>query len=306
MSRGRGLVLAALFVSASALAEDQSALWKEFGLVHADTAHSGKLNYTAYRMKDLTGAVAAWEWQRSPNAKSCNLAAFCTTDGKRTVVLSENYVVAFDNTVPQQTEVDAILKSLPNKTDTALPAILTFVPRAGLEPGSAKYVLGKASLEAFAPELASIDPGFEQGAEGQVANYKIANDSKPVHLALFYYPTPEMARLHTIPLKLMAGGHVKRSGVLVAAVYGGATDQQADTLLSRVEYEAKITWNDIPPPGPIKPLYALLMNIIYLSILLSGLCLLAGLIYAGMRLYRRRYGQLESQEAMTTLNLTGR
>jgi hypothetical protein len=87
-------------------------------------------------------------------------------------------------------------------------------------------------------------------------------------------------------------------------VYGGATDQQADTLLSRVEYEAKITWNDTPPPPPIKPLFQLLLNIIYASILLSAIGLTAGLMYAGMRWYRRNYGHLEADEAMTTLHLT--
>ncbi|MFL6415978.1 MAG: hypothetical protein ACJ74Y_09965, partial [Bryobacteraceae bacterium] len=78
-----------------------------------------------------------------------------------------------------------------------------------------------------------------------------------------------------------------------------------DTLLSRVQYEAKITWNEVPPPSPIKPLYQLLTDIIYLSVLLSALCLAAGLFYASIRIYRRRYGTLESEEAMTTLNLTG-
>jgi len=33
--------------------------------------------------------------------------------------------------------------------------------------------------------------------------------------------------------------------------------------------------------------------------------LLGGLVYAAMRLYRRRYGTLEAEEAMTTLHLTG-
>jgi hypothetical protein len=114
-----------------------------------------------------------------------------------------------------------------------------------------------------------------------------------------------MARLHTVQFKLLPGAHAKRSDVLVAVVYGPATDAQADTLLSRVQYEAKITWNDVPPPSPIKPLYQLLLNILYLSIILSAICLLAGLIYAGMRIYRRRYGTLEADEAMTTLHLSG-
>ncbi|HEX4168082.1 MAG TPA: hypothetical protein VHZ55_21665, partial [Bryobacteraceae bacterium] len=98
---------------------------------------------------------------------------------------------------------------------------------------------------------------------------------------------------------------VKRSDVLVALVLAPQSRALADTLLSRVQYEAKITWNETPPPSPIKPLYRLLVNILYLSVVLSALCLFAGLIYAGMRIYRRRYGTLESDEAMTTLHLTG-
>ncbi|MBV9264696.1 MAG: hypothetical protein JO061_00865, partial [Acidobacteriaceae bacterium] len=90
----------------------------------------------------------------------------------------------------------------------------------------------------------------------------------------------------------------------VAIVYGGATDRVADTLLSHVEYEAKVSWNDTPPPPPIKPLYQLLWNIIYLALVLAGVCVAAGLMYAGMRIYRRRFGQLEAEEAMTTLRLT--
>jgi hypothetical protein len=36
-----------------------------------------------------------------------------------------------------------------------------------------------------------------------------------------------------------------------------------------------------------------------------ALCTVAGLIYAGIRRYRRRYGSLEDDEAMTTLHLSG-
>ncbi|MBV9403752.1 MAG: hypothetical protein JO211_00300, partial [Acidobacteriaceae bacterium] len=180
---------------------------------------------------------------------------------------------------------------------------LTFIPQQGLVPDSARYILGPASFQGFASELASTDPGFAQGAEAQIAEYKLPGARAPIRLALFYYPTPEMARLHTAKFKVLPDVYVKRSGVLVAVVYHHATEAQAAALLQRVEYEAKITWNETPPPSPIKPLYQLLTNILYLSVLLSGICLLAGLIYAGMRIYRRRYGTLEADEAMTTLRL---
>jgi hypothetical protein len=304
MSRSKFLTIALVFLAAPLLGASDSALWKEYGVVRTQTSNIGKLAVTAYQMKDLTGALAVWEWLRSPQGRTCDLAGFCTAEPNRTVVSQDNYVVVFQGNATKA-EVDSYLASLPNKKGTSLPAILTFLPHQGLVPDSARYVLGPASLNTFAPQLESANPGFEQGAEAQVAEYRLPKSDTPVRLALFYYPSPEMARLHAINFKLIPDAHVKRSGVLIAVVYGGATPTQADTLLSRVEYEAKITWNDSPPPSPIKPMYRLLMNIIYLSIVLSGLCLLAGLMYAGMRIYRRRYGTLEADEAMTTLHLTG-
>ncbi|HEX4773032.1 MAG TPA: DUF6599 family protein [Bryobacteraceae bacterium] len=309
MSRHRvNSVAAALLVAVlqtTLLSADDSALWKEYGLVSTQQAKRGKLSYTTYQMKDLTGALAVWEWQRSAASKPCNLAPLCTVDDKRTIISDDNYVIAFDSVSPRKADVDAAIASLPNRKDTSLPALLTFLPRDGLVTGSARYILGTASLAAFAPELGSANPGFEQGAEAQSAAYTLPGSATPVRLALFYYPTPEMARVHSVNFKQLSNVFAKRSAVLVAVVYGGATQMQADTLLSRVQYEAKITWNDTPPPPPIKPLYRLLLNIVYMCLLLAALCTAAGLIYAALRIYRRRYGQLESQEAMTTLHLRG-
>jgi uncharacterized protein DUF6599 len=304
MSRSSSLVFASLLAVVSMAAANDEALWNEYGRVQTDTGTSGTLKYTAYRMKDLTGALAAWEWLRSPAGKSCDQAPFCTQEANRITVLHNNYVVTFDSPAPPKAAVEGVLQGLPGQRDSALPAILTFVPQQGLVPDSARYLLGKASAAEFAGELGSVDPGFAEGAEGQVAAYKLPGSKTPARLAVFYYVSPEAARMHMADFRQIPGVQVKRSGLLLGVVLPGATEQQADTLLSRVEYSAKITWNDPPPPGQIKPLYRLLLNIIYMSVLLSGVCLLGGLIYAGMRIYRRRFGELESQEAMTTLHLS--
>ncbi len=303
MSRRQRLVCASLLFATCVFADDP-ALWREFGLADTQTIQQGARTITAYRMKDLTGALAAWQWQRTPSDRPCAANAFCAQDGKRALITEDNYLFDIKGPAPDQTQFAALLKTLPNLRDTSLPAILTFIPRNGLVPNSSRYILGPESLHAFAPELSRINPGFNEGAEAQMAQYDLGNN---VHarLAIFNYPTPEMARLHAPEFKSLPNVHVKRSGVLLAMVFDGATNAQADTLLSRIEYEARITWNDVPPPNPIKPLYRLLLNILWMSIALSLLALFAGLIYAGMRLYRRRFGNLESEEAMTTLHLTG-
>jgi hypothetical protein len=217
-------------------------------------------------------------------------------------------LLAIDGLPPSRAQLDAVLNALPNKRDTSLPAILTFVPRNGLVPNSSRYILGPESLRVFTPELGGTKPGFAESAEAQLGEYEVkdnAGNSTRARLALFYYPTPEMARIHAQEFRKLSGIHIKRSGVLVAMVLPGASDAQADTLLSRIEYEARITLNEEPPVNPIKPMYQLLLNIIALASAFSLLALLGGLIYGGMRLYRRRYGNLESEEAMTTLHLTG-
>jgi hypothetical protein len=258
-------------------------------------------------MKDLTGALAAWQWQRTADDHVCSVSPFCAQNAQRTLITEENYLLVFDGRPPTREQLDKTLAALPDKRDSSLPAILTFLPRNGLIPNSSRYILGPESLRAFAPELSGAKPGFNESAEAQTAEYEVKDASgnkARARLAIFYYPAPEMARLHAPELKSLPNTHLKRSGVLIAIVLPGASDAEADTLLSRVEYEAQITLNEEPPPSPIKPLYQLLANIIAMSGALSLLALAGGLVYGAMRLYRRRYGDLEAQEAMTTLHLT--
>jgi hypothetical protein len=289
---------------ASALLADDQAIWREYGLVETQTANQGKLTITSYRMKDTTGALAAWEWLRGRDAHPCTLAALCSQDAKRTVVSDFNWVLVFAGARPTAAQVSAALQALPEKHDSSLPAVLTYLPVQDLVANSGRYVLGPASLREFAPELAAMHADLARGGEAQIAEYRVGKSVAPVRLALFEYATPAMAREYTAQLAKIPNLHVKRAGVLVALTIPPADPKASDLLLSRVQYTAKITWNDTPPPSPIKPLYQLLLNIIYLSIILGCLCVVAGLIYAGMRIYRRRYGTLEAEEAMTTLRLT--
>ncbi len=303
MPRSCGLALLVLLSVGSLFGDDQ-ALWQEYGLTHTDTLHTGKLTVTAYRMKDATGAFAAWEWLRSAKAHSCDVASFCTKQGSKTTLLNSNYLLVFDGGNPHKSDVDSIVSSLPDRHDSSLPPILNFLPRNELVPQSARYLLGSASVDAFAPDIKGVSLGFDQGTEGQIATYKAANGQQ-VRLVILEYPTPDMARAHAVAASKLLGPFVKRSGVLVAAVLPPAQKAAADSLLDQVQYKAQVVWNDIPPPNPIRPLYQLLWNIIFLSIILVALCTAAGLFYAGMRVYRRRYGNLEDEESMTTLHLSG-
>ena len=102
------------------------AIWREYGLVATQTAPLGKLTLTSYQMKDTTGAFAAWEWLRTPNAHSCNLAALCSQDTTRTVVSDFNWVLVFSGGQPDKAQVASTVAGLPNKRESAHSALLTY------------------------------------------------------------------------------------------------------------------------------------------------------------------------------------
>ena len=279
-----------------------AALWSEFGLEKAATAQYGKTTVTAYRMKDTTGALAAWEFLRPADAGNCQLAPFCSQTAERAITFDTNYVVEFAGLLPDKAGVAALFEALPEQHENSLPAMLTFVPRRNLVPNSARYILGPVSLKAFLPELGAVDAGFADGVEGHLTAHQV--DGAAVRLALFYYPTPEQARLHSIQFKLAPNTTVKRSGVLVAVVTGAPSEKVAEHVLSWVEYEARITWNDAPEANPARRVFSFLISLLLLLLLLVGVCTAGGVFYGVMRLYRRHYGTLEDDESMVTLHLT--
>lgn len=284
-----------------------SAAFQEFGLVRSEAAEyrnaKGRGAVHAYQMKDATGGLAAWDWLRKSDARRCSLSEQCAAWDNTILVNDANYVLEFRGLSPSKADLAALIKALPDRHPSDLPPVLNFVPLKDLVPNSARYLLGPASLGAVAPELVEAKPGFEDGAEAHYTTYRV--DGGTVKLVLFDYPSPEMARIHTVDFKAVPGVQVKRSGVLVAVILPGATERQGEAVLDQVKYQAKILWNEPPPPNPVPALYRLLANIIFVSVILAALALAAGIFYGMMRLYRRRFGTLEADEAMTTLHLTG-
>jgi hypothetical protein len=284
-----------------------SAAFKEFGFVSSESADyrgtktKGTLN--AYRMKDATGALAAWDWLRPAEARRCQLDEHCAVWGNTVLINDANYVLEFRGLSPTKADLQSLVTTLPDRHPSDLPPVVNFVPLKDLVPNSARYILGPVSLRSVAPELAAANVGFDEGAEAHYTAYRVPGGT--VKLVLFDYASPEMARIHTVDFKLVPGAQVKRSGVLVAVILPGASERQGEAVLDQVKYQAKILWNEPPPPNPLPTLYALLVNIIVVSLLLIALALTGGIIYGMMRLYRRRFGTLEEDEAMTTLHLSG-
>ena len=119
----------------------------------------------------------------------------CAEDDGRVLILDANYVLEFRGITPDKDLLQSLATGLPGRRESAPPPVLAFVPHKNLVVNSAKYLLGPGSLGKIAPQLAGAQPGFDEGAEAHFTEYRL--DGGIAKLVLFYYPSPEMARLHT-------------------------------------------------------------------------------------------------------------
>jgi len=283
-------------------------LWDEYGFQQAEQTRygSGARQFTAiaYRFQDSTGAMAAFDWQRPAGAKPSKLAMLAA-ETPRTVTLAQgNYLLVFDGYKPEAAELSALLKALPKVDQSPLPTLRDYLPATNLAPNSERYITGPVSLEKFAPAVPPSTAAFHLGAEAQFASYR--TPSGEMKLAIFSYPTPQIARGRLEDFLRISGAAAKRSGPLVAVILPPAgTAGDAEKLLAQVRYEASITMNERVPTQRDN-IGNLIINIFELIGILLVLCTVGGLAVGGFRTVLRRGSGFREPEGMISLHLSDR
>jgi hypothetical protein len=124
-------------------------------------------------------------------------------------------------------------------------------------------------------------------------------------LILISYPTPQIAtehlrridaanepsvpRLAGTPQPLNIGPVFdKRTGPMLVIATGAISPDEAKSLLSAVNYEADVTWNENTYSGKKNNLANLLLNIFLLCAILMAFSAVAGLAFGGIRIFFNR------------------
>ena len=263
-------------------APGNSLIWKEFGLVKAERADFGSRLITAYQMQDVTGAVAASEW----------LAG--------SVALGRVAVACSGKCPSELKDYSRYLSDTGSGYPPSLPA---YLPRRNQIPGSERYVLGPASLAEFAPGLPAQALGWQFSPEGDLMRYRTPSGGEAI-LAVFSYPTPQIARQQAEVLRKVNGAFVKRTGPLVTIAMGIADKNEAWNLLNQVNYQADVTMNEEAQKNRAKSLANMILSIFALAGMLIVFCLASGLFFAGGKVLLRRFGLTRAEEAMIALHLS--
>jgi hypothetical protein len=282
-------------------------VWNEYGLEETEQAEysSGAVRFTAvaFRFRDSTGALAAFQWQTPPGATPSTLGRYAVATPQAALVAFHNYLFRFDGREPKVAEMGPMLMALPRVDQSPLPSLPDFLPSENLISGSRRYVVGPASLEAFEPRIQPSLAAFHIGTEAQLAKYRTQGGE--LALAIFSFPTPDFARERTAEISKLPGAMVKRSGPLVAVILSPSNPDAAERLLSRVNYQATVSWSQYAPARP-ENIGDLILGIFTLAGVTLLFCLMAGLSYGGIRVVRRRYfKRWAPDETMITLNISG-
>ncbi len=282
------------------------ALYDEYGLDATEQAEyssaAGKLTATVWRFRDSTGAMAMFEARRPALATLSNVAKLAVRTSDGIIFAYGNYLFQLTGVLPGDTA--PFYADLPKLEQSPLPALYGDLPAEGLIPNSERYVVGPVSLDRFFPGFAPSLAAFHLGAEAQVGKY--TTPKGPMTVAIFNYPTPNMARDRAQEFQKIPGAVARRVGPLVALALNPPDADAAERVLSAVKYDTNITWNEKVPQNEVKNTARLVLNIFIFSGLLIAVCLTAGLLFGGYRLVTRKLHKGEDPDAMITLHLQGK
>jgi len=262
----------------------------------------------AARFVDASGAFGAYTFYLQPEMRKEDIGDQGASMGDR-VLFYRGYVLIDAQFSKESPMSGAELRELagmlprPGGNSANLPSFIEFLPRRDYVPNTQKYVMGPIALATLNPPVSSDQVDFGASAEVSTAHY--STPSGEAELMLISYPTPQLAADHLrkidaahqfaapqAGISAISGSgrfYDKRSGPLIAVASGNISESDAKSLLSRVNYEATVTWNTPSGSEEVHGLYMLLLNIVVLCAILGGLAIIAGVAFGGFRILMKRF-----------------
>lgn len=287
-----------------------AALLKEYGFTDFSSAtftrdDGHKLAIKTARFADASGAYGAFTYYKMPLMLTEKIGDQGASLNERVLFYRGNILVdaVFEKlSAMSAAELRELAADLPPPAGNTgnLPGLPSYLPKPGYVKNTAKYVLGPVGLEKSGAPLPARIVDFNAGAEVVLGTYQTSGGEAT--LMLISYPTPQIAAEHLrridaahqsnaqqtpgSPTILEVGSPIfdKRTGPIVVIAAGPLSTNEAKSLLSEVNYEADVTWNENTYFTKRDNLANLLFNVIILCGILIGFAAVAGIAFGGIRL----------------------
>ena len=289
-----------------AVALPDQPLYDEYGIDATEQAdYTGpqkqRFSATAWRFRDTTGAMALFQARRPAGAVYKHLADLTATTSDGLIFAHGNYLFQLTGKLPAQADLELFFAQLPKLEQSPLPALIGYLPSSGLIPNSERYIVGPVSLDRSGAGIPAGTAAFHLGAEGELGKYSTPKGI--LTMAIFNYPTPNMARDRFEDFQKLPGVVAKRTGPLVAAISGNPDPDLAERLLSQVHYEANITWNEKAPGSDVKQFSKMILAMFALAGILILGSIVVGIGFGGFRVLRKKFSGSDEPEEMIRLHL---
>lgn len=264
-----------------------------------------KLTIKAARFQDASGAYGAFTFYKVPQMQHEKIGDQGASYNERVLFYRGNILIdaQFERLSAMSAEelrdLAAILP-LPPANAGKLPGLPAYLPVKGYVKNTAKYVVGPAALEKMDAPVNAQLVDFNAGAEVVLGDYAASGGN--VRLMLIAYPTPQIAinHLRMIDSARQQGPQQsqppdsatifdKRTGPIVVVVSGPVSQGEAKSLLSSVNYEADVTWNENTYFARRNDAGNLLVNVIYLCAIIGGFAVVSGVAFGGIRVLAKRF-----------------
>jgi hypothetical protein len=181
--------------------------------------------------------------------------------------------------------------------DGLLPSLWEHLPQDNIVPRSDRYVLGPHTLDQLFPGNLGDSLGFQNGAEAEVAHYRL--NGQEAELLIADFPTPQLAQQQFASLqkKFNVNGsnpgagsplYAKRTITLLAIVGGAPSEADAGNLLSAVHSGTELTWNEPTFQFKEPRIEMMIVGSIVGSGVICLFALIAGISFGGLRLIVKR------------------
>ena len=299
-----------------------AALLKEYGFTDFESAvyareDGRKLTLKAARFADATGSYGAFTYYKLPQMLKETIPEQAASLNERVLFYRGNVLVdvVFEKlSAMSAAELRELSEALPVPAGNSrnLPSLPAYLPKLGYVKNTAKYVVGPVGLEKISSPVPAQLVDFSVGSEVAMGTYQTSDGQAT--LILISYPTPQIAAEHlrqldaarqstpqqkesiatpnSPPVNILpvTMGPVfdKRTGPMLVIATGAISSAEAKSLLSLVNYEADVTWNENTYTGKKNNLGNLILNIFLLCAILMAFSAVAGLAFGGIRIFFNR------------------
>jgi hypothetical protein len=280
-----------------------ASLLREYGFSEVENAtytrdDGRKLTIKAARFQDASGAYGAFTFYRTPEMQNEKIGDEGSSLGQRILFYRGNTLVdaIFDRlsamSAAELRELGTLLP-LPRGSNANLPVLPAYLPKDSYLKNTTRYVMGPVALESVGAPLSPQYVDFNKGAEVALGDYNISG--RGAKLMLISYPTPQIAtsqarQIESAQQQNKLDGEIvlRRTGPILVLASGTISAGDARSLVSSVNYEADVTWNEKAPTRRDNAAN-LIVGVILLAAIVCGISVVAGVAFGGFRIAIKRF-----------------